>query len=216
MLKPKVGRGSRYDVRLTGWSHSNQWIFTHMLVSAFISLYAAFILSLDALELARNPAAVFSCDINAVLSCGTVAQSWQAEILGFPNTLIGLMCEPVVITIAVAGLAGVKFPRWFMFAAQTVYLVGLLFAYWLFMQSVVYINALCPYCLLITLGTTLVFFSLLHYNIRENNLYLPASVQSKLETFTRVHGTTAVAVLMLLGIVATILIKYGQAIFSSM
>lgn len=214
MMSLNVGRGADPDVRLAGWKHSNQWIFTHMLLSALLSLYSAFRLSLDTLVIAGNPDAVFGCDINAVLSCGTVGRSWQAEVFGVPNTFIGLMCEPVVVTIAVAGIAGVKFPRWFMFAAQMVYLVGLTFAYWLFSQSILYIHALCPYCLLITLGTTLVFFTLLHYNIRENNLYLPPKAQRAAETFARVHGTTAVAVLLLLGILSIILYNYGTVIFS--
>ena len=36
------------------------------------------------------------------------------------------------------------------------------------------IGALCPWCLLVTLSTTLVFTSLTHVNIRDGNLFLPA------------------------------------------
>src|SRR5690606_26054377 len=102
-------------------------------------------------------------------SCGTVGASAQASLFGFPNAFLGLVAEPVVITIAVAGLGGVRFPRWFMCAAQVVYTLGLAFAYWLFYQSMFHIGALCPWCLLVTLSTTLVFATLLHYNLRENN-----------------------------------------------
>ena len=48
------------------------------------------------------------------------------------------MAEPVVITIAVASLAGVRFPRGFMLAAQIVYGLGFVFAYWLFFESEVH------------------------------------------------------------------------------
>lgn len=214
MLKPKVGRGARFDVRLKGWAHSNQLLFGHMLLSAMLSLFAAFKLSIDALELAANPQGTLTCDINAVLSCGTVAKSWQAELLGFPNTFIGLMCEPVVITIAVAALAGVKFPRWFMFTANIVYLFGMSFAYWLFYQSAFFIGALCPYCLIITVCTTFVFFSLTHYNIRESNLYLPKKVQQGLEEFTRIHALSATSFVLIAGLAAIILFKYGNTIFA--
>lgn len=210
-MKWKTGRG--HLVGMTGWRHSNQYLFTAMLLSACISLYAAFVLSVDAVLLAANPDAVLTCDLNSVVSCGAVGKSWQAELFGFPNAFLGLMTEPVVITIAVASLSGVKFKRWFMFTAQFIYLLGLIFAYWLFYQSSFVIGSLCPYCMLITLGTTLVFFTLLHYNIRENNLYLSEKWQRKAEFFSRVGGDTAVAVLLLLSIVAIIFSKYGLAVF---
>ena len=78
-----------------------------------------------------------------------------------------------MITIAVASLGGVRFPRWFMFAAQVVYTLGVVFAYWLFYQSMFNIGALCPWCLLVTVSTTLVFATLTHVNIRDGNLFLP-------------------------------------------
>ncbi|MDD9204882.1 vitamin K epoxide reductase family protein, partial [Georgenia sp. 10Sc9-8] len=84
-------------------------------------------------------------DINSAISCGAVAQAWQASLFGFPNAFLGLIAEPVVITIAVASLAVVRFPRWFMAAAQVVYLLGLVLAYWLFAQSYFVIGALCPW-----------------------------------------------------------------------
>jgi uncharacterized membrane protein len=68
--------------------------------------------------LAKDPHANLSCNINSRISCGTVGISWQAHLLGFPNAFLGLLAEPVVITIAVASLAKVRFPRGFMLAAQ--------------------------------------------------------------------------------------------------
>ena len=124
--------------------HSRRVIFATMLFSACVSLVASLVLSIDAVRLAADPGTVLACDLNATLGCGAVAQSWQASVLGFPNAFLGLMAEPVVITIAVASLGGVRFPRWFMASAQAVYTVGLLFAYWLFTQSMFLIGALCP------------------------------------------------------------------------
>lgn len=203
-----VGRG--VEIGLTGFRHSNLFIFGTMLVSAIISLVSALVLSIDAWLLAANPSTGLSCDINSIISCGTVAKSWQAEILGFPNSFIGLMCEPVVVTIAVAGMTGVKFPRWFMFTAQLVYLCGLTFAYWLFSQSILDIGALCPWCLAITFGTTGVFFTLLHYNIREDNLYLPPRAQVFAEKFTRVGGDALVSIIFIVVIALIIVFKYGR------
>ena len=55
-----------------------------MLVSSFLSLVASLVLSYDAIKLAENPAGKLSCDVNAVVSCGKVARSWQSHLLGFP------------------------------------------------------------------------------------------------------------------------------------
>lgn len=38
------------------------------------------------------------------------------------------------------------------------YSISFVFAYWLFFQSYFVIGALCPWCLTITVTTTLVFF----------------------------------------------------------
>lgn len=197
---------------LVKFFRSDMWLFLLMLISALASLVAAFVLSVDAIELAKNPDAILSCDINAVLSCGTVAQQWQSSILGFPNAFIGLICEPVVITIAVAGLSGSKFNRWFMLTAQGVYFIGLSFALWLFYQSAFVIGAFCPWCLVVTVGTTITFFTLLKYNTQNRNFSKKSNISDESVRTIR-HGMTFLEVSIIVGIFAVILIKYGSALF---
>jgi uncharacterized membrane protein len=135
-------------------------------------------------------------------------------VLGFPNAFLGLMTEPVVITIAVASLGGVRFPRWFMFSAQVVYTVGLAFAYWLFQQAMFEIGALCPWCLLITLATTLVFFEMTYVNIRDDNLYLPSWLQAALTSLIRSNLDLILVVVWILFLVLAVVLKYGEALFA--
>ncbi|WP_258369466.1 vitamin K epoxide reductase family protein [Georgenia satyanarayanai] len=189
--------------------HTDGWIFGTMLLSACLSLTASFVLSIDAVVLAADPQAQLTCNISSVLSCGAVGVSSQASIFGFPNAFLGLVAEPVVITIAVAGLGGVRFPRWFMFSAQVVYTLGVIFAYWLFYQSMVHIGALCPWCLLVTLSTTLVFATLLHYNVRENNLFLSPGAHARALAFIRAGWDGAVVLAWVGAVVVTIILKYG-------
>lgn len=192
----------------------NRWIFLSMLIGAIGSLIASFVLSVEAVQLAANPNAVLSCSINIVLNCATVAAHPSAHLFGFPNSFLGLIAEPVVITVAIAGLAGVKFPRMFMACAQFFYTVGLLFAYYLFAMSYFVIGALCPWCLLVTATTTFVWFSITRYNIRENNLYL-SSVASRWahRVIERDYDKAALFTIVVV-IVAAIVIKYGGALFS--
>jgi uncharacterized membrane protein len=194
--------------------HSSVTVWVTMLVASAASLVASFVLSVDALRLAENPNADLGCNINAVISCSTVADSWQASVLGFPNAFLGLMTEPVVITLAVASLGGVRFPRWFMLSAQVVYTVALAFAYWLFHQAMFDIGALCPWCLTVTVATTLVFFEMTYVNIRDDNLYLPRRVQSALTGFIRSNLDLMLLVVWLLVLVLAVVLKYGEALFA--
>lgn len=180
--------------------------FIEMLLSSIVGLWASLVLSIDAIRLAEDPLADLSCNISSTISCATVGLTWQANLLGFPNAFLGLIAEPVVITIAVAALGGVRFPRWFMLSAQVVYSIGLLFAYWLFYQAYFVIGAMCPWCLLITVTTTLVFASMTRVNILEG--HLGAGTRSRLERPLRL-GFDAAGVVILLGILAAMVIyKY--------
>lgn len=192
----------------------NRWIFTSMLVGALLSLLASFVLSKEAVELARNPDAALSCSVNVVLNCATVAKHPTAEMWGFPNSFLGLMAEPIVVTVAIAGLAGIAFPRKFMFAAQIGYTLGFIFAWYLFYISFFIIGALCPWCLLVTLTTTMVWFAITRYNIRENNLYLPKKAEKALKRFIeKDYDKFALASIVVIAI-AAIIIKYGDGLFA--
>jgi uncharacterized membrane protein len=191
----------------------NRWIFTSMLIGSLLSLLAAFVLSQEALQLAKNPDAALSCSVNIVLNCATVAKHPTAEMFGFPNSFIGMMAEPVVITVAIAGLASIRFPRKFMFAAQIGYSLGLIFALYLLSISYFIIQALCPWCLLVTLTTILVWFAMTRYNIRENNLYLPKKIQSKLHTYVEKDYDKLVMLGLIVAVIVAILVKYGDGIF---
>jgi uncharacterized membrane protein len=185
-----------------------------MLVSSTLSLIASLVLSYDAVKLAGAPASKLSCDINAIVSCGKVAKSWQSTLLGFPNSFLGLMLEPVVITIAIAGLSLVVFPRKFMRVAHVGYGLGLIFALWLLSQSLFVIHALCPWCLLVTISTVTVFSTITRVAILENIWNLSEARQLKLVNLLdrgwgRVIYTFTYAVLIL-----GIYFKYGQDLFS--
>lgn len=188
--------------------------YVAMLVSSVLSLIASLVLSYDAIKLAAAPNSKFACDINAVISCGKVAKSWQSNLLGFPNSFLGLMTEPVVITVAIAGLGLVAFPRWFMRAAHIVYGLGLVFALWLLSQSFFVIEALCPWCLLVTLSTVTVFSTISRIVLMENTWNFSEERHAKIVDFLergwgRVLYTLTYAVLIL-----AIYFKYGQDIIS--
>jgi len=181
--------------------------YLEMLIGSLIGLVASFVLAVDALILAADPNAIFSCDINTKISCGTVGTSWQANLLGFPNAYLGLISEPVVITVAIAALGGVLFPRWFMVTAQAFYSIGFVFAYWLFFQSYFVIGALCPWCLTITVTTTLVFFSITRVNILDGNLRFGRATP-KFQSLVKGWVDVYVMIVILATLAAMVVVRY--------
>ena len=120
------------------------WI---LLVGGIIGYACAFIIMLDKVKLADNPHFIPSCNLNPIISCGSVMKSKQATAFGFPNPFIGLGAFPVVAVVGGAMLAGARFRRWFWLGFVGGLGLGLGFAYWLLFESIYRIHALCPFCL---------------------------------------------------------------------
>ena len=100
-----------------------------------------------------------------------------------------------------------------MAAAQVGYSIGLAYALVLFGISFFVIQALCPWCLLVTLTTILVWFALTRYNIRENNLFLPKQVQKKAHRWIERDYDKLVMFSLVAFLIVAILVKYGDGLF---
>lgn len=183
-----------------------------MLFWSAASLTAAFVLATEAVTLAGDQAATFGCDINAVVSCGTVGSSWQASVFGFPNAFLGLITEPVVLTIAAAGLAGVRLPRWMMLTAQVGYTLGFALAYWLLYQAIFHIGAVCPWCLLVTVATTFVFVEMTRINVLEGHLPIPRRARRLAEEVIHHRLDLLATAVWLCGVLLLLVTRYGSAL----
>ena len=120
-----------------------------LLITGVIGWVASGILVLERLALYEDAEHVTTCDINALVSCGKVMGTWQSELLGFPNPLIGIVAFAVVITTAMAMLSGARFADWYWGALQAGVTVGLLFIVWLWYQALFVIHILCLYCMVV-------------------------------------------------------------------
>jgi uncharacterized membrane protein len=194
--------------------HSDRWIFGVMLVFGLFGLLSAFVLTVEKIHLLENPNAVLSCSFNIILNCATVMQTWQSHVFGFPNSLIGIIGYSIVVTVAMAGLSGARFPRWFLITANIFYFLGAIFAYWLFFQSVYVIQVLCPWCLVVTFSTTLVLAALTHYNLRVNTFGLSKAFDKKIQDILfSDYDKLAVAIWIVL-LVSMVFLKFGDALFA--
>lgn len=157
-----------------------------LIVGGVIGLICSFIITQDKLNLAENPHFVPSCNLNPIISCGSVMSSKQGSLFGFPNPWIGLAAFAVLVTIGMAILAGAKFKRWFWLGLEAGIVLGVAFAYWLLFESVYRIKALCPYCLTVDVVVITLIWYVTFYNIQEGHIKLPARLIG-VSDFARKH-----------------------------
>jgi len=120
-----------------------------LVVCGALGLAASAVLTVDKIRLLQNPGYTPSCNINPVISCGSVMRTAQAEAFGFPNSLIGLAAFAAVLAVGVGLLAGAVYRRWFWVGLQVGTVIGLGFVLWLIDQALYEIGALCPYCMVV-------------------------------------------------------------------
>src|SRR5690606_13443106 len=99
-------------------------------------IWSSLILSVDKYEYLENKDIVLDCDINAVVKCSTVMETPQAEVLGFPNTLFGILGYGVVLTVAIMSLIK-EFKVKNFWRLFTLGIFGaFVFSYWLLYESI--------------------------------------------------------------------------------
>ncbi|MCA9342685.1 vitamin K epoxide reductase family protein [Candidatus Saccharibacteria bacterium] len=157
-----------------------------LIITSVIGLLASFILTMDKIELLKNPDYNPSCNLNPVLSCGSIIGTDQAAAFGFPNPVIGLVSFSVIITIGVGILAGAKYKKWFWKGLNIGALLGFIFIHWLVYQSLYTIGALCIYCMIVWTMTWIILWYVTLYNLDEGNIKAPKS-WDKLVFFAKKH-----------------------------
>ena len=177
-----------------------------LIMCGTIGLIAAFIITFEKIELLKDPNFVPSCNLNPIISCGSVMASGQSNAFGFPNPLIGLMAFPVVITTGIVMLMGLQLKRWYMLGLQLGAVLGIAFVHWLFFQSTYRIGALCPYCMSVWIVTIITFWYVLLYNFELAHIKIPQKAAHSI-AFIRQHHLDIV-LLWLLILVALILKRF--------
>lgn len=133
---------SAYDISLRPYG-------VGLVVLGALGLLAAFTLAVDKYRILENPAFSPICDLNPVVSCGSVMVTGQAEVFGFPNPLLGIIGFSVVVTVGVLLALGTTLPHTVLVGLAAGSLAGLVFVHWLAYQTLYDINALCPWCLVV-------------------------------------------------------------------
>jgi uncharacterized membrane protein len=186
-----------------------------LVVGGIIGYICSFIILFDKIQLLKNPNYIPSCNLNPIISCGSVMSSKQGSAFGFPNPFIGLGAFPILLCVGMAIFAGAKFKRWFWLGLEAGTILGLLFIHWLFFESVYRIHALCPWCMVVWVVTITTFWYVSLYNIDHKFIRLPKGKPERLYRWIRAHHMD-ILILWLL-IIAFLILKhfwyyYGQHI----
>ncbi len=188
-------------------------VYGVLLAGSLLGALASLVLSHEAVVLAREANAVLSCDLNSVVSCGAVARHASAYIFGIPNSFIGMLAMPVFVTIAVAGISGTIFPRWFLKAAQLGAIFSLLCLGWMFYMSYVVIGALCPWCLVMDVAFLLIVYALIRYNALTDNLCTKGRVEVFIKNIVQKNYDAFIFLSIAVLAISAIILKYGSQLF---
>jgi len=175
------------------------------IVGGLVGLVCAFILTIDAFNIAKNPAAQLNCNLNPVIACGPVITAKEAEAFNFPNPFLGLAAFAALLTVGLAMLAGAAFKRWFWLGLEVGALAGLGFIAWLFYESVYKIGALCPYCMVVWVVVITTFWYITLYNVEQGFIRLPAGIKG-IERFVRRYNLFILIVWLL--VIAALILQH--------
>jgi uncharacterized membrane protein len=135
-----------------------------MTVGGFIGTIAAFLQTVEKINLLKNPSGPLTCDLNSVFSCTNVLNSWQSGVFGFPNSLMCMAFFVIFTSIGLAGWSGAKLPRNLRLGIQALALGVLGFGLWFMQQSIYSIGALCILCIFCISGLLVVNWAWLRIN----------------------------------------------------
>lgn len=164
-------------------------VLPYILIAAgVIGLIASFVLTYDKLQIMQNADYTPSCNINPILSCGSVMKTEQASLMGVPNTIFGLIAFTMLSTFGVLLAGGVQVKKWVWLNAQLAATAGVVFMHYLFFQGVYRIGAICPWCFMVWMVTIPTFWYVTLYNLRQGYIRLPAAWKPAERFVQRHHG----------------------------
>jgi uncharacterized membrane protein len=149
------------------------WI---LIIAGVIGLVAAIELIIQKISVLSDPDFVPNCDINPVLSCGSVINTEQASLFGFPNPVLGVIGFTIVVMFGALLFTGVVLPKAMWLGLNFGALLGMVFVVWLVGQSLYVIGALCPWCMVVWAVTIPIFWQVTTDNLAAKRLNLGKSL----------------------------------------
>ena len=138
------------------------------IVVAALAWVVSFLLYLEYVGQLTDAEPLISCELSVLVTCGPNLLSPGGNLLGFSNSIIGivLFLGPIYAGIsALASPVGMRAWYWRVFSVFVLggFLLVHLFAY----RSVFEYGSLCPWCMVVWLMTIPLFWSTLGWTLRE-------------------------------------------------
>ncbi|GAA2172864.1 hypothetical protein GCM10009846_12460 [Agrococcus versicolor] len=154
------------------------WLAIVLAVTGAAGLLAAFTLAVERVHLLEDPEATLGCDISPLVTCSGVMAEPQARVfLDIPNPFFGIICFTAVLVMAALALGRVRLPRWIWTTFTVGVLLGLVFALWLWQQSVFVLGVVCPWCFLVYMTMSALAPTLTIWAIGSGAVPAPAPVR---------------------------------------
>ncbi|MFC4605373.1 vitamin K epoxide reductase family protein [Rhodococcus kronopolitis] len=182
-----------------------------LLIGGLVGALASFVLTVEKLALVADPGYIPTCSLNPVLNCGSVMETAQASVFGFPNSLLGIAGFSVVAATGAGLLAGARFARWYWMGLQVGVSAAVVFVHWLIVQSLYVIGALCPYCMVVWAVTVPVFWYVTLRNLRNGEFGRPVRAEALTASGNHVLPVTVWA-LVLAGLVIQRFYSYWSSL----
>jgi len=137
------------------------------IVAGVVGWVVSFLLYREYIGQLTGADAIISCDISPIVTCGPNLLSPGGNLLGFSNSIIGIVLFPGAVLAGVSALAApAGLRRWYwrvyaLFVAAAVVLVHV-FAY----RSVFEYGSLCPWCMVVWLVTIPLFWTTAGWSLR--------------------------------------------------
>ncbi|UNK72208.1 vitamin K epoxide reductase family protein [Microbacterium sp. H1-D42] len=150
-----------------------------LIIASVLGWWAAFQLTLEKFFLLENPGSQTSCYVSVMLQCDKNLGSWQGEVFGFSNPILGLTGWMAVLVVGVAVVGAVKFPRWFWALFGLGVTAAFAFVCWLIFQSIFVLAVLCPWCMATWAVTIPTFFATGVHLVRNGTLTTSATARAR-------------------------------------
>jgi uncharacterized membrane protein len=180
---------NRQSYRQTAWI---------LVVGGIIGIFASIELIIQKIAVLSDPDFVPNCDINPILSCGSVISTEQASLFGFPNPVLGVIGFTIVIMFGALLFTGVELPRFMWLGLNFGALAGMVFVIWLVSQSLYAIGALCPWCMVVWAVTIPIFWQVTTDNLASNKLSLGKSLSEIIVTLKWILISASYLIIMAL------------------
>jgi len=114
---------------------------------SFVGVVLMFWSTAEKIHLLANPGISGSCDINPVVSCGSVLNHSLSSVFGVSNSLIGMSVFAVLLGLGLSLLSGTKPSTAFKRLVLSLVAIMLLFSWWFFGASLYVIGKICLFCI---------------------------------------------------------------------